>query len=296
MPRSAATILGLVLVASSIGFNSVRYPVVWEMIGPLSANQSTQPAAASQAEKPDSPATQPPAPPPGQPAKPIEMKPAPEAADQRAVQNGVAGRAAPAGGNDAAAAEPGVRKPLIPVTPVSMTGGPTDAAAIRRLPPVEQSRTNPLNPRAEDCRLVRSPCIRPRGSSENVVRTSSVCGQAYSPATHCPFGCPHTECADTLLDYIATRRRQPVAGPPRGRSPGRSGRSNKRGGAFRVARRRPAGEPLVSPCRNTRSPAWNHAWPGKTSMSIESNSSRLIHRPSTPVRPLRIMIRRLVSV
>ena len=150
MPRSAATILGLVLVASSIGFNSVRYPVVWEMIGPARANESTQPAAASQAEKPDSPTTQPPAPPPGQPAKPIEMKPASEAAEQRAVQNGVAAKVVLAGGNDAAAAEPGVRKPLIPVTPVSMAGRPADAAAIRRLPPVEQSGTNPVSAQGGD--------------------------------------------------------------------------------------------------------------------------------------------------
>ena len=55
---------GLVLVASSIGFNTVRYPVVWEMVGPARANESAQPAAASQPEKPESPTTQPPVPPP----------------------------------------------------------------------------------------------------------------------------------------------------------------------------------------------------------------------------------------
>ena len=54
-------------------------------------------------------------------------------------------KAVPTGRNDGAAAEPGMRKPLVPVTPVSMAGGPTDAAAIRRLPPVEQSGTNSVS-------------------------------------------------------------------------------------------------------------------------------------------------------
>ena len=39
MPRSAAAILGLTLVAFSIGFNTVRYPMVWEMIGPARASE-----------------------------------------------------------------------------------------------------------------------------------------------------------------------------------------------------------------------------------------------------------------
>ena len=39
MPRSAATIFGLALVAFSIGFNTVRYPIVWDMVGPASERE-----------------------------------------------------------------------------------------------------------------------------------------------------------------------------------------------------------------------------------------------------------------
>ena len=143
MPRSAATIVGLVLVASSIGFNAHRYPVVWEMVGPARAEQSTQPSAASQSEKPESPTAQPPVPPPAEPAKPIDMKP--DAAGTGAGQDGLSAKAGLAGGDDGAAAEPNLRRPLVPVTPVSMVGGPADPAVIRRLPPVEQSGTNPVS-------------------------------------------------------------------------------------------------------------------------------------------------------
>lgn len=38
MPRIAATVLSFVLIAFSIGFNMVRYPVVWEMVGPPSGS------------------------------------------------------------------------------------------------------------------------------------------------------------------------------------------------------------------------------------------------------------------
>ena len=49
MPRPAATILGLVLVASSIGFNIWRYPIVWRMAGPMAAPAAATPAATPKA-------------------------------------------------------------------------------------------------------------------------------------------------------------------------------------------------------------------------------------------------------
>jgi hypothetical protein len=142
----------LMLVAFSIGFNTVRYPVVWEMVNPARASESVQPAAASQPEKPESPT---PAPPPSNPAKPIAVQPAPEATDktvignaQSAESNSASGDAATAS-EEAAAAEREVRKPLVPVTPVSAPNALRNEAAggagIRRLPPVARANANPVN-------------------------------------------------------------------------------------------------------------------------------------------------------
>jgi hypothetical protein len=73
MPRPATVLLGLILVACSIGFNTMRYPVVWEMVGPAQTHPSAQSAAATQSEKaePSVPSQQA-EPPPAPPAKPIE--------------------------------------------------------------------------------------------------------------------------------------------------------------------------------------------------------------------------------
>jgi hypothetical protein len=74
MPRSAATIFGLVLVACSIGFNLWRYPIVWRMADPIvapaamsaapkatpAAGESSHPSAATSAVQP---IKSPPAPP-----------------------------------------------------------------------------------------------------------------------------------------------------------------------------------------------------------------------------------------
>lgn len=69
MPRTAATIVGLVLVACSIGFNTSRYPIVWRMTGP-SAVTASEPAAAPPttpaSDKPTEPAK------PAEPVKPVE--------------------------------------------------------------------------------------------------------------------------------------------------------------------------------------------------------------------------------
>ena len=53
MPRSATTILGFVLVAFSIGFNTIRYPVVWEMVNPARANETAEPATVTPPVEPE---------------------------------------------------------------------------------------------------------------------------------------------------------------------------------------------------------------------------------------------------
>jgi pyruvate/2-oxoglutarate dehydrogenase complex dihydrolipoamide acyltransferase (E2) component len=110
MPRTAAAILGLTFVAFSIGFNTVQYPVVWEMVGPVPANESAQAAVVSPSEEPESLA----------PAVPPQPAPEPEA-----------------------------RMPLVPVTPaISPTAsekGTELAAGVRRLPPVDRARSDRAN-------------------------------------------------------------------------------------------------------------------------------------------------------
>jgi hypothetical protein len=137
MPRSAATLLGLVLVALSIGFNTVRYPVVWEMVGPARASESAQPAAAKP-EQPESPA--PPQQPPSPPVKPIEVKPVAEAAEK--IKAGGAASTEAKTEDDAASAEPVARKPLVPVAPMISSNAPGSGAGMRRLPPVESVDSN----------------------------------------------------------------------------------------------------------------------------------------------------------
>ena len=145
MPRSAATILGLMLVAFSIGFNTVRYPVVWEMVSPARTSESAQPAAASRPAEPENPA---PATPPSHTAKPIEVQPAPEVTGKIVIGNSQSAEAGPTS-SDAATAELETRKPLVPVMPVSSPNALGDEAAggagIRRLPPVERADSNSAN-------------------------------------------------------------------------------------------------------------------------------------------------------
>lgn len=152
MPRTAATILGLLLVALSIGFNTVRYPEVWEMVNPIRASETPPSAAASMPEKPSSapPQLAVPSPPPKpievKPPKPIEVKPTPAVAEKAAVeQPGVEQKKA--AGNEPAADQE-VRKPLVPVTTVpagSPDSGVADGAGIRRLPPVDPNNANLAN-------------------------------------------------------------------------------------------------------------------------------------------------------
>lgn len=140
MPRPAAIILGSVLVAFSIGFNMVRYPMVWEMVGPVQASESAQPEVVQEQEQSENqPSAEPyePSPPPARPIEPINVEPAPEVGNQVIADDG------------ASVAELEQRKPLVPVTPIGLSSAVGTAAmvveGIRRLPPVGASVAAPSN-------------------------------------------------------------------------------------------------------------------------------------------------------
>ena len=154
MPRSAATILGLILVAFSIGFNTTRYPVVWEMANPARATEAAQPTEALQPEKPESLAPTAPhetVPASSHPTLPIRMQPASEIAGRIIIdasesgRNGSASSEATDWDKDAAAGVES-RKPLVPVTSVGLPSASVSTvvggAGIRRLPPVERTSSD----------------------------------------------------------------------------------------------------------------------------------------------------------
>jgi outer membrane biosynthesis protein TonB len=150
----------LALVAFSIGFNTARYPIVWEMVSPARASEKAQPSAPS---PPEQPASRPPAPPqrpaPPRKAEPIAVKPAPKPPAPKVAKKSVADdsrptSAGPASGRAAAndKATPAEAKPqkrLVPVTQVTLANAPanetTGAAVIRRLPPVEPTDSSSAN-------------------------------------------------------------------------------------------------------------------------------------------------------
>jgi hypothetical protein len=152
----------LALVALAIGFNTSRYPIVWEMLDPARAGPPAQPAAASQPEKAETPA--PAAAPPTPEPKPIAVAPVPEMTDKTIADNS-APPAAKASGQDTPnshanengiaasnpenaappAAEPETpQKPLVPVALVSTSAAPAGAQNLRRLPPVDQADSSQM--------------------------------------------------------------------------------------------------------------------------------------------------------
>jgi hypothetical protein len=139
MPRPAAVLLGLTLAAFSIGFNTARYPLVWEMVGPAKASESTQSAMISQAEKPED------LPQPTTRAEPMEVKPAPVVAEQ-VVAPEKAGPV-PAKPSDVVAA-PDRQETDLSLEPISTAQASTAATdggvGIRRLPTVETSGMAPI--------------------------------------------------------------------------------------------------------------------------------------------------------
>ncbi len=182
MPKTAATMSGLVLAACSIGFNTIRYPIVSEMVGPALASapscgagvppalgecrrdactttsgEPLQPAPAAPPAQPESPspASVPPnSAPANPPAAQAEVQPVPdvagEIADPAPPSADPAGRAAAAGDDGVAAASTSPEKPLVPVSPAAVSG-PAAAGdpggAIRRLPPVDRNPPAPTGGR-----------------------------------------------------------------------------------------------------------------------------------------------------
>ncbi len=173
MLRPAAVLLGVTLIAVSIGFNTMRYPVVWEMVGPKQTAVDTPPAAepAPRPEEPKPPETvsEPTVPREepkaleltSKPAEPIEVAPAPEVGKQVAAEDVQETDAevismpvdhpAEATVEEKTAETP---KPLVPVSLASTTeaAGPQAVfgEGIRRLPPVEMSQSLPVSVQAVD--------------------------------------------------------------------------------------------------------------------------------------------------
>jgi cytoskeletal protein RodZ len=139
--------LGLVLVAVSIGFNAVRYPVVWEMIGPAVTSESAS-HPVTLAQKSDNPPQQQPVVPTPPPIRPIEVKPAPEVGNKVVKESAAPASPMPASGAgtvaksmEAGVPEPEAKKSLVPVAPVGLSNATGNelagGAGIRRLPPVD---------------------------------------------------------------------------------------------------------------------------------------------------------------
>ena len=155
MPRPAATIFGIALVAFSIGFNMWRYPIAWQLAAPAAA-----PAVA--VESPHRPAANP-SPKPAEPpradaarAMQTEAKPVTEAATKATDDSPRLGMIAPIAASAVAErhwpASANLERPMVPISKMAATGTvpifvsakmglspstPGVAAAVRRLPPVD---------------------------------------------------------------------------------------------------------------------------------------------------------------
>ena len=140
MPRSVAAMLGLILVALSIGVNTARYPVVWEMVGASRVCEPAQSVALLHSEEGQSSAK-----PLPHPIPPIDVGPVSELTKKPVVdgevphQSKLVAQATPR----EPAAEPRRNKPLVPVVPVSSRSAKDSAGAIRRLPPVGRTGMMP---------------------------------------------------------------------------------------------------------------------------------------------------------
>lgn len=157
MPRSATIIFGLVLVAFSIGFNTWRYPVVWQMVSPASASAAAvKPPTATPAVQPENPATAEPkakpkkkktTPPPAlatqTEVKPIldvvAKKPAADAPlpSEAKLPDVATAATTPPAANPGLPASTSLEKPLVAVPKLMTVEKPIVAAEVHRLPPVD---------------------------------------------------------------------------------------------------------------------------------------------------------------
>ena len=157
MPRTAATMFGMVLVALSIGFNTVRWPIVGRMVGPAEGptlpGESTVPPATP--EQPANPAAaQPASPAPTAPVAAPAVKPLPDvdktAGDDRpAIPLEQPADFAPTAGENPSSASIRQQTPLVPVprtrTSTEPAAGIEYDGTVRRLPPVDPSEPPPVS-------------------------------------------------------------------------------------------------------------------------------------------------------
>jgi hypothetical protein len=158
MPSSAATFFGLVLIALSIGFNTMRWPIVGQMVGPAAEAAPLGETASSPATPPEQPA-KPPAAEPASPAQPAPAAaaaaviPVPDveraaAADLLPAQTEPPAEAASAPSANPPPAPTTQERRLVPVprlrdSSASAAGRPYDGT-VRRLPPVDPNELPPL--------------------------------------------------------------------------------------------------------------------------------------------------------
>ncbi len=145
MPRTVAAMLGVALVAFSIGFNTVRYPIVWEMVNATEPSGRAEPSDMAAASQGSAVTSTMPLPAPVDPPKPIET-----AAPPQVVGEAAAGGTQElyAGNDEGVPVQREAQKALVPVVPVALSMTASDNAAgvgIRRLPPVTQGYANPAN-------------------------------------------------------------------------------------------------------------------------------------------------------
>lgn len=138
MAKTMATIFGLVLAAVSIGLNTARYPIVWQMAEPALASKTNDES--------------PPVALPEQPATPVPPVATPEATDRFTKDDPQPEETAPTIEYDVSptddlpvterptAASPVMEEPLTPVYFAGLSGGGESGTvaheAVRRLPPV----------------------------------------------------------------------------------------------------------------------------------------------------------------
>lgn len=138
MPKAVTAMLGLVLVAISIGFNTARYPIIWEMVGAAGVNSSPGPTKSPVSEEVERPTSSPP---------PVVSVPSPSDAVVTPAAPRIGDRAAdaapaslkPVNTDGTAAAESEPSQSLTPVLAADVLAGGNGliGSGVRRLPPVQ---------------------------------------------------------------------------------------------------------------------------------------------------------------
>lgn len=163
---------GLFLVAGSIGFNTLRYPIVWQMVGTTLQAAPAETPAKPREEVNDlkSPPAANSTPAPVSPAQPAEIKPVPDvteripANDLPAIPTYLEEATESSHGPASAERPTEPRGSLIPVSrgvDGAETSGNTEfAASVRRLPKVEDTSNAAWPPNA-DAAYGRTPTDAP---------------------------------------------------------------------------------------------------------------------------------------